>query len=77
LDARWEWLYDLESDPGERMNLVNAVDGESVGMRRLLKERLAVHVEQCAVRAARVGDVGSAEVSAEHREELRQLGYVK
>jgi arylsulfatase A-like enzyme len=77
LDARWEWLYDLESDPGERMNLVNAVDGESVGMRRLLKERLAVHVEQCAVRAARVGDVGSAEVSAEHREELQQLGYVK
>jgi putative NADH-flavin reductase len=44
-------------------------------MHRLLRERLDEHTRACEERAMVVGGAGSAEVSAESREQLEQLGY--
>jgi arylsulfatase A-like enzyme len=75
LGAEWEWLFDLDADPGERTNRIRAGDPESAGMHRLLRERLDEHTRACEERAMVVGGAGSAEVSAESREQLEQLGY--
>jgi arylsulfatase A-like enzyme len=75
VDVSWEWLFDLRADPEERVNHIEAEDGESAGMRRLLRDRLAAHTRACEERAALIGETGSAEVSDAMREELLQLGY--
>src|SRR5204863_4440013 len=63
-------LYDLENDPGELKNLVDAEPAKARVMRASLEERL--RVEQSAGRP----DAASAGVPRDQLERLGALGYV-
>ena len=74
-DGRWKYilaprpeLYDLDRDPGERHNLVDAEPARARAMNAGIKERL--QAEQKAVRTS------PGSVPPELREKLAALGYV-
>jgi len=76
-DGRWKYilaprpeLYDLEKDPGELRNLVDAEPARARAMRAGLRARL--ETEQTAAR----GDTARAGVPPELLEKLGALGYV-
>lgn len=89
-DGRWKYiwtpylqveeLYDLASDPGERVNLLAGVDPAARARARDLRSRLdawARSAEPLPSRFFRAGDAGDGRLSAEDViQTLRGLGYV-
>jgi choline-sulfatase len=81
-DGRWKYilaprpeLYDLDNDPGELKNLVDADPAKASAMRASLEARLRVERE-AAVKATTAGTGTAAGVSLEQLERLGALGYV-
>jgi choline-sulfatase len=76
-DGRWKYilaprpeLYDLEKDPGELKNLVDADPAKATAMRTSLEARLRAELSMVRTETAKAG------VSPEQLERLGALGYV-
>ena len=76
LRATWEWLFDLESDPGERKDRLADRSPEASEMLSALRKRLDDHSAAAQRRAVEAGRGEAVEVPDELRESLNQLGYI-
>ncbi|HEX5066249.1 MAG TPA: hypothetical protein VFY49_09055, partial [Myxococcota bacterium] len=61
-----EELYDLQSDPGERQNVIASHPGVASQLRTRLAEKMPSRVE-----------VSAPELAPEARAELKALGYIE
>ena len=67
-------LYDLESDPGERLSLMGSERQDATR----LEELLAAHIESAKERSAGwKGDATVPKLSEKNQQRLRELGYVE
>lgn len=71
----WEFLHDLRSDPGERVNLIGSKEGDAPRMLALLRQALEQHVAADAALAEGLGQAAPSMLSEEQRRELEGLGY--
>jgi arylsulfatase A-like enzyme len=76
IDVTWEWLFNLNTDPGERRNLIRCEEGQAPLQRQRLRELLTAFAEANDSKAAVLGQAGSAEVDEASLRVLQQLGYV-
>jgi arylsulfatase A-like enzyme len=71
VDSGETWLFDMETDPGERENLAD----QRMEMVRRLREELLTHLAESTARGALEKRI--APVPGELVERLRSLGYVQ
>lgn len=76
IDVTWEWLFDLDADPGERRNLIRCEEGEAPLRRERLRRLLTDFARANDAKAAVLGQAGVAEVDEGSLRVLQQLGYV-
>jgi arylsulfatase A-like enzyme len=77
IDATWEWLFHLEEDPGEAVNLLSSQDPEVQRILARLRALLEARTLENAQRAQEVGSGGAVEMDADMERLMRQLGYIK
>ena len=75
LDATFEMLFDLNKDPGERVNRLADTSGEAVEMLAVLRQRLEEHRKHCVEQIAAAGQSEGAAIPDETRENLLKMGY--
>jgi arylsulfatase A-like enzyme len=76
IDVTWEWLFDLNTDPGERRNLIRCEEGQAPLQRERLRQLLTAFAQANDAKAAVLGQAGMAEVDDASLQVLEQLGYV-
>lgn len=75
IDHTFEYLFDLNQDPGERVNRLADTSAEAAEMLAKLKQLLEEHRVHCLAQAAKAGEAAGVSVDEEMRRNLEQLGY--
>jgi arylsulfatase A-like enzyme len=76
LEVEWEWLFDLDADPGERRNLVDSASDDVQSRLGLLRELVARRTAEDGARRNELGEAGLELLDEAIRRELEQLGYM-
>lgn len=77
INVEWEWLFHLEDDAKERVNMVEVESPEVQEALTQLREELLRHINAVQEKAVELGEGGMAEVDDDLRQMLKQLGYVR
>jgi arylsulfatase A-like enzyme len=77
IDVTWEWLFHLQEDPLEKINLIHSEDPEAVRALAGLRELLRTHSLATKAKAEALGPAGAVEMDADMERLMRQLGYIR